>query len=319
MDLLKYPWDPRADLNQRVGSTRIFHIENQKFMYVTNMYVVGLMIYRFEAELAIPCAAITKNMNPFNLPNAPVNMSRANDEKYIWTDLNGTGYPDANEFQLLNSSYIFMEAWALNIDDNGTIWAGGIREIGVEAYYYNYINSFGVPMWSHTTRKVWPTPKSMLGIQRAIYIPSEDLMYLSGPTVLNNYNAGEYWGMAGLAIQKYVNWTSNPNVTKVPVAEYKLPNQTSGGPCIKAIDIHQNILFGAHFRTGQVYIIDLSDGELLATMDPIWAQGWIDMPYAITVNRRVSNGEWIVIVEEDDHNKNTVYTIPDGQSCLPPL
>lgn len=40
-------------------------------MVIDNMYAVGLMIYRFDGEVAIPCACITKQQNSWDLPNVP--------------------------------------------------------------------------------------------------------------------------------------------------------------------------------------------------------------------------------------------------------
>jgi hypothetical protein len=44
-------------------------------MYVTNMYIIGLVIYRFEGEKAIPCAAFSRQGNIWDLPNAPANLT----------------------------------------------------------------------------------------------------------------------------------------------------------------------------------------------------------------------------------------------------
>ena len=44
----------------------------------------------------------------------------------------------------------------------------------------------------------------------------------------------KYWGMVGNAIQKYLNWTTLTNTSAaMPIAEYKLPNETDGGPSLK--------------------------------------------------------------------------------------
>lgn len=278
------------------------------------MYVIGLMIYRFEGELAIPCAAISKSENYFGLPNAPPNMTRG--QKYIWLDLNGNGYPDTTEYTLLNGTYINNNLWALSIDTNGTVWAGDLNQ-GVEAYYYNTLNQYGVPMWNVSNRVFWTAPKSILQIERVLYVPTEDTMYMTGPTVENNYNTGEWWGMVGVAVQKYENWTSSGFGPKVPTAEYRLPNSTNDAPALKSMDIYDGIFFGAHFATGQVHVIDMSNGNTITVLDPWWPQGLMDMPYSITVSRRVATGDWLIILEEDVHNKNTVYMIPGGQPCLP--
>jgi hypothetical protein len=46
------------------------------------------------------------------------------DQNYIWTDLNGNGFPETVEFQVFNLSYYvnWTHSWAFQIDVNGTIW-----------------------------------------------------------------------------------------------------------------------------------------------------------------------------------------------------
>jgi hypothetical protein len=40
-------------------------------MSLTDMYVSGLLIYRFVGDIAVLCVALTKSEDVYNLPNAP--------------------------------------------------------------------------------------------------------------------------------------------------------------------------------------------------------------------------------------------------------
>jgi hypothetical protein len=58
---------------------------------------------------------------------------------------------------------------------------------GVVAYYYNTLNEYGVPMWSYSNSRYWLGPYSMLEVQRIFYVPEDDTLYLTGPTLANNF------------------------------------------------------------------------------------------------------------------------------------
>jgi hypothetical protein len=65
-------------------------------------------------------------------------------------------------------------------------------------------------------------------------------------------------------------------------------------------------LFTIHGTNCKVYVYSLSDGKYAGRIDPVGPIGWIDIPYGIRAMKR-SNGEYVVVTEEDSKGKILVY------------
>ena len=92
VDYFNYPQDGR--LPTRVASPFLRRIQNDKFLFLTDMYAERLLIYRFEKEIAIPCGIFARAKS--NWPeNQPL------DSRWLWRDLNGDGDFQAEEYEIL--------------------------------------------------------------------------------------------------------------------------------------------------------------------------------------------------------------------------
>jgi hypothetical protein len=82
---------------------------------------------------------------------------------------------------------------------------------------------------------------------------------------------------------------------------------------MKSMSIAGDYLFLVGVETrGQVRVFDMKDGRFVGLLEPgeevggVGATGWIDMVDAIFALKR-ENGEYLVFVEEDAHNKILLY------------
>ena len=93
--------------------------------------------------------------------------------------------------------------------------------------------------------------------------------------------------------------------TKVKTPGTSVPNVT-----IKSFCTAGECVFAVESRSARVHVYDAGTGAKLGEMTPGpevgKESGWVDFPDAIRAHRR-SNGEYLVLVEEDAKGKIIVY------------
>jgi len=131
----------------------------------------------------------------------------------------------------------------------------------------------------------------------------------------------ETWGIIGKEMARYDGWLKGnrkPTWTKAVPADFK-PEQ---GPRVimKSMSIAGDYLFMVGVDTrAQVRVFDMKDGRFIGLLEAreevggVDATGWIDMVDAIYAVQR-ENGEYLVFVEEDAHNKILLYRWIPGQT-----
>lgn len=196
--------------------------------------------------------------------------------------------------------------FAWSVDSNGGIWRGQGRGRTIWHYAFNKWSKAGAPVFKPPVR--YTAPDMFTEVARAHYVNATDTMYIGGYT---RRATKKSWGLVGSVLARYDGWTSGSpklrwNIT-LPLDGHGLPP--------KAFDVAGDYIFAAHVypTNGQmavVTVLDVADGAQVHTMSPGAAvghnSGWIDMIHAIHACRR-SNGEYLVLVEEDWRGKNIVY------------
>jgi len=145
-----------------------------------------------------------------------------------------------------------------------------------------------------------PNDVTWTEIDRVIYFPDTDVLYLGGYTTEYPNNLG-WWGMVGHVIQKYENWSQGNRKASLKIV---LPSDNTTDPYIgiKAACIVGDYVFAVDSRYAHVYVLSTKDGSMVGYMKPNadvgGVSGWVDTPYGIE-GVKLSSGEYVIYVEED--------------------
>jgi hypothetical protein len=205
------------------------------------------------------------------------------------------------------------ETWAWHIADNGDIWHGDAPENNIRRFPFRGWSSDGTPLFETNKPDIWPRPADFDPVRRIIYDDRADTLYLSG------YLKGESidsWGVTGKTLRRYDGWVRGEKKIRYTI---KLPLNPDGEAKGKPLSPNSIALAGDYLFIGmvkpehgkqQVHILRADDGSYLGTFEPGpevgGNAGWEDMPYAVQALKR-SNGEYLVLVEEDWRGKNLLY------------
>ncbi|MEJ0003505.1 MAG: hypothetical protein WDN30_08030 [Pararobbsia sp.] len=301
----RYPEDAlyHAGRSER-GLPMVRRIEGRRFVFYTDMFSDTLKIYRFdparEGETAIPSGLIgTRTVGwPPGLP------ARG---EWIWRDANGDGRIGREEMQGTGLSADDQTCWY--VDLRGDVWEGFIDR-GVRRYRFGGFDRAGNPRYDYAHADNFTMPAPFTRIQRIVYVPETDTMFLSGSTAQFPWNKLD-WNESGKVVARYDHWSTRRTL-RFQVA------MDSWGPKVEPVEsIAQegDYLFVVERATAQVRVYDASNGNPVGALRPGpevgGRSGLIDVPMAVTAYRR-ANGEYLVFVEEDAMGKVILYRWTPG-------
>jgi hypothetical protein len=152
-------------------------------------------------------------------------------------------------------------------------------------------------------------PPPITFLLRAIYVPETDTMYLSGRTPERSTTDKRNFGMVGSDLIRYDQWsTARPRMRwRIILPQWETFMGGAASMCVEAERVF--VVMG---RSAEVRVHDTKTGAYLGSMYPgpeVHGQsGWIDIRNAIHA-RKLTNGDYLVIVEEDAKAKNLVYRL----------
>lgn len=197
--------------------------------------------------------------------------------------------------------------WAWSVDAKGDIWLGDPGDGTVKRYRFLKWNG-DRPEFATQAPDCWPAPAGFDKIQRVHYDTATDTLYVAG---FPNGVRDPAWGEVGAVLERYDGWTTGKPVKRwraeLPVDDEKVYP--------KAMDIVGDYAFvvavkPVNGQTGMIYVYKLADGTQVGRIWPGKAvggfSGWVDITHAIAAFRR-SNGEYLVLVEEDFRGKCILY------------
>ena len=302
LDKFRYPDDPRLhNQNHSAASVFVRRIEGKRFLYLTGMFAHQMSVYRFDGEIAVPCAIFARDHFTW-----PTNQPAAG--SWLWRDRNGNGSIQSDEYESLGAED--NSIWGWEVDSKGDVWQAS--ESGyIKHYRYLGLDAYGSPNYNAASSEKIPMPAPFNKLSRIKYYPDTDVMYLGGYTV-DRPHTGEEWGIVGTEIVRYDNWTQNKTLRW----RITLPYEPKADPMliIKAMDVAGDRVFAVTSRTAEVYVYDTGTGAFVTKLTPgtevAGESGWIDIPYALRAYRR-ANGEYVVFVEEDEKAKVIVYRLQE--------
>jgi hypothetical protein len=302
LDKFRYPDDPR--LHNYYTSAFVRRIEGKRFLYLNSMFPSHFAIFRFDGEIAVPCAIFAQERigsepgEPTWPPNQPSVGS------WTWRDRNGDGSIQNNEYEILNPED--NRGWGWEVDSKGDIWQA-IESGKIIHHRQQGLDNHGIPVYTRNASEIVPAPEPFTNLTRIKYFPETDVMYLGGYTT-ERPKTGEEWGIVGTEIIRYDNWSTKRKLrwrTALPYAPSADPKLM-----IKVMDVAGDRVFAGDVTKAEVYVYDAKRGTLLTKLAPgpevAKQSGWIDTPYGLRAFKR-ENGEYILFVEEDLYGKIILY------------
>ena len=201
--------------------------------------------------------------------------------------------------------------WAWYPDNEGNIWEGNAKSQTIRMHEFSGFDASRQPKYESYTEYDRPAPFNK--VERIHYDEINDVLYLSGYTAERPETK---WGLVGSVVCRYDNWKAGNRIAKyetdVPMDDQdRYPKaMTVAGDYFFTVVCNEFKSFDQ-----MVTIYHANTGEKVGTMcgEDIYGNiGWVDIVTGITAYQR-SNGEYLVIVEENAFSKNLVYRwCPDG-------
>ena len=200
-----------------------------------------------------------------------------------------------------------LEGWGVSVDERGDIWECDGKKIA--RFPFEGFAANGEPRFA--TRQGFEAPASWGSLQRVYYNSTTDTLFLAGYTPDKKE---ETWGIIGKEMARYDGWLKgNRTATWTKPVPHDFKPKEGPRVIMKSMTIAGDYLFMVGVDTrAQVRVFDMRDGHFVGMLEPgeevggVGATGWIDMVDAIYAVRR-ENGEYLVFVEEDAHNKILLY------------
>ncbi len=299
----KYPQDPRNNAYPAT-SPWVRDLSGQRFLFASTGMMAGpVTIYRFntatDGQIAIPCGMISGGRIAGTWPaNQPASGG------WIWRDLNGNGAFDPGEFAQPAGRGDLSTGWAWSVDIQGNIWTGS-EGGAIREYAFGGLDANGSPKYDFAHVIASSAPSLVTKLNRLEYVPTNDTMYLGAFTTTTPQPADGNWGVVGTEILKINNWSTG---NRTPAVRISLP-YNSNSVYMKCMSITGDYAFVAECKGSNVHVYNLNSGSEVGTFNgsgTFGNLGWVDIPYGVRAYRR-TNGQYVVLVEEDYNAKILMY------------
>ena len=302
IDKTRYPDDLRV--RHGIGGAKVYRIGGKRFLAVQRMNIFAL--YRFNAatdgEIAIPCMVVAPQhlVGRNNDTSWPPYQPAAG--PWMWRDLDGDGAFDTNEYSALSGTWdSHVQSW--NIDTNGDMWTQRDKyTAATRKFAYGGLDANGIPIYAAPPAETTVPEPITTSLWRVRYLPSQDVMILSGDTPDQSFLGVT---TIGHEIARYNNWSGgNPSLA------YRIVLPANGNDIPFCLDIAGDYIFVGMLSSSEIRVYDLKTGALTGTMTPGYEvgrlSGWLDTGYSITAHKR-SNGEYIILAQEEVNGRILIY------------
>ena len=305
----KYPDDPRIRLWP--SAARFTRVQGQPLLFVTSMTREFIIAYRFnprtDGETAIPAMFYTRNLSgcPDNWPP-----HRPEPKTWVWTDLNGDGQFQADEYQPLER----QQGVPVFADDDGTIWQVGYdAAVGVP---FKAFTAKGVPTWAWEAPLTYARPKELTQLRRFKLDRARDIALFGGN---NEAHKNQHWKPMGPVLCAYRGAsTANPELMWSIVLPYDAGgagHESKEPMSFEAVGDYVFVCYTRglkedEVRFAYVKVFSLADGSFVGNMsseDKAGEIGLLDLEESMLV-RRLKDGTYVVFLEDDYKGKNVIFT-----------
>lgn len=310
----KYPDDPR--LSMPLETCWIRRIEGKQFMFLTDMYAQFLAVYRFDGEIAAPCAffsiAWDGQWDKFKwmIDRRPKYKAEGG-KRWMWVDRNGDGAVQSEECEIYNLGYPYVKG--LDVDANGDVWVGARA---ITRFKNAGIDANGCLNYSVKNSEQTPCPQDgFWDVTRMKYLPENDVMFLAGGGEFPQFNTlvrYDHWSAPDRKLTYSIKlpYEKNDKIWEnhiVPagftvVGDYLFVALVGKGP-------HESQRKGGN--RGEILVFEVKTGKEVTFMYPganvFFESGAVDIPYPISGTLR-SNGQYVILNEDDWKAKVIMYS-----------
>jgi len=272
-DQVKYPDDPRLGKHRTNGHVWVRELEGRKVLYQNGMYC--------QCSSGVP-------------------REDAGFDMYVFEDKPSMIVRPAGLF--------FDDGWAWDVDLNGDIWCGASSNPPTKDKIVKYAflgfdgNNNPVYDKSSSLNVVYDRPTEFNKIERIVYDKENDILYIGGYT--DKKPANDEWGLVGTVLARYDNWKQG---NRIATYELDMPIENKLSP--QAFEITGDYIFVCTMYGGIIHVYNRHTAKYIGQFEPTRTfenTGWVDTPHGVRATKR-SNGEYIVLVEEDWRGKNVIY------------
>lgn len=304
-DRFAFPEDARNG-HAEFASTWVRRRDGHLVVFGIDMYANHLLVYRPRTgdEILVPSGMIVKGHFKSAAGTAAWPPHQPAQGEWIWRDGDGDGAFSDSEFEGTGKDAPGI-GWGWWVDDRMDIWqvgAAGVRRIPFQGF-----DAHGNPMWSLAKATLSPVPAPFTACERLIVDPGSDVLVLGGWSAEFPNTKGN-WKTTGKVIACYDHWSGVPAKRWEIHPPYdEAAEHSKGRGTTVAMASAGDYLFVVYLMSAEVRVYALKDGSYVGSLLPAKdLSGWVDLPYGISASRR-SDGEYLVIVEEDAKAKNIVY------------
>ena len=315
-----YPNDPRL-VTSVEDAFAVKNINGRKYGFFTDMYNNMLWVYRFDGEIAVPCAGFCVawgwngdevKYNSWNYTRGRLVVNGDN-RRWLWVDKNGDGSGMYQTDEYSFYSFSDQRIKGLDVDDEGNIYLGSADNGNVYKFPLNGFDFKGNPQYSTKSMTIFANVGH--GAYSMKWVQETDMYFVSND--LNNITSVDIWE----------NWSS-PSRAKVRSVTIKPSLPGGEARQLTADKDYFYIVYimdggpGSNGRPGEIGVYKISDGSYVGYMLPGSEIGdcssWIDMNTPVKVHI-TPTGKRIITSEDDLVGKIVVYEWCPNGDCSEPI
>lgn len=315
-----YPNDPRLVVSVE-DAFAVKNINGKKYGFFTDMYDNMLWVYRFDGEIAVPCAGFCVGwgwngdevkFNGWNYTRGRLVVNGDN-RRWLWTDKNGdgSGMYQTDEYSFYNFPDVRVKG--LDVDNEGNIYLGSADNGNVYKFPLNGFDSKGNPQYSTASMEIFANVGD--GAYSMKWVQENDMYFVSNN--MDNMTAVDIWQ----------NWSST---SRSKVRSVTIKPSLAGGQArqLTADKEYFYVIYimdggpGSNGKPGEIGVYKISDGSYVGYFIPGPEIGdcssWIDMNSAVKVHV-TPTGKRIITSEDDLVGKILVYEWCPTGDCSQPI
>lgn len=291
LEAFTYPDDPRLHLgNAHPYARSVVYAGGAKLLFLSTMSQLGLFIYRFDGEIAVPCGwfadrPIKNSEWPPYHPTATAG--------FLWMDTNGNGGFEADEYAA--GTIHSASVWGWSVDSNASVWEG--QDESIVRYPFQGLDSHGSPIYSYSSAEPFPIPADFGILRRVEYDAVKDVMYLGGfpPDAVD----GGCFNSVGTLVARYDGWSASKGAAPATWKQTMPFKCAASGPTTAGLSFAGSRFFIGNGVNGEVSVYSQATGSLERTFVPApHVSGYLDTTYPLGAFQRAS-GEYLVFMEND--------------------
>lgn len=305
-----YPHDLRIVDNTGYlpGGVQVRVAGGHRLMFVRDQRYYAIMIYRFRAgsEIAVPAAALVAWTSAENKwpPGRPPSIG---DKHFLWTDRNGDGQMDGDEYAPLG---VKLDYARFHVDVDGAIWAFSNRMNRIYRWRLGSVDAGGVP--SYAAAEDFAVPPEFNSVGSLWHDPVTKQLYVIGYSKCVP-NVRENTAMTfGTELACYDNWPAAPRLAWQREVAFKPHTGGHERVASEITGVTRDFVVTQRKDIAGFTFYRRPDGSQYKSLVPGpevgMRVGLIDIPWAASVMQR-SDGEILLTCEENEDAKILLYRV----------